>query len=80
MKLFSNMEETINHLETLINNDPRMLTFNKEIVLNSLEIFHDGLEIQSNFWFVIQNYMLHRSDKDPEAKELLMIMKRMGIE
>lgn len=78
--MFETMEESIIQIETLISNEPRMLQFNKDLVLGSLELFHDGLEIQASFWFVIQNYLLQKSDKDIEAKELLSVMKRMGIE
>ena len=74
------MEESIIQVETLISNEPRMLQFNKDLVLGRLELFHDGLEIQSSFWFVIQNYLLQKSEEDQEAKELLKTMKRMGIE
>ncbi|MFB2744830.1 hypothetical protein [Aeromonas veronii] len=80
MKIFETMEESIIQVETLISNEPRMLQFNKDLVLGSLELFHDGLEIQSSFWFVIQNYLLQKSEEDQEAKELLKTMKRMGIE
>lgn len=80
MKMFETMEESIIQVETLISNEPRMLQFNKDLVLGSLELFHDGLEIQSSFWFVIQNYLLQKSEEDQEAKELLKTMKRMGIE
>lgn len=78
--MFETMEESIIQIETLISNEPRMLQFNKDLVLGSLELFHDGLEIQSSFWFVLQNYLLQMSDKDHEAKELLKTMKRMGVE
>ncbi|TNJ11614.1 hypothetical protein, partial [Aeromonas veronii] len=71
MKIFETMEESIIQVETLISNEPRMLQFNKDLVLGSLELFHDGLEIQSSFWFVIQNYLLQKSEEDQEAKELL---------
>lgn len=80
MKIFETMEQSIIQIENLISNEPRMLPFNKDLVLNSLELFHDGLELQSSFWFVIQNYLLQKSDKDPEAKDLLKTMKRMGID
>ncbi|HDX8454884.1 TPA: hypothetical protein RQN21_004499 [Aeromonas hydrophila] len=81
MKLFENMEENIIQLETLITNEPRMIHFNKELVLNSLNLFHDGLEIQSSFWFVVLNYLTQKSYKgDKEATEIVDIMKRMGIQ
>lgn len=81
MKLFETMEESIIQIENLITNEPRMLSFNKELVLNSLELFHDGLEVQASFWFVVLTYLTQKADKgDREARDLISVMKRMGIE
>ncbi|MFQ2044169.1 hypothetical protein ACK34Y_04070 [Aeromonas veronii] len=80
MKMFEHLETTIINMDTLIQNDPHMNSCSKKMLQDSLELMQDGLEIQSSFWFVIQNYLLQKSDKDHEAKELLKTMKRMGIE
>ncbi|MFB2873451.1 hypothetical protein [Aeromonas jandaei] len=80
MKMFETMEQALVNMDTLIHNDPHMNKYSKMMLQSSLELFQEGLEIQSSFWFVIQNYLLQKSDKDPEAKDLLKTMKRMGIE
>ncbi|HDZ8927032.1 TPA: hypothetical protein RUX58_001738 [Aeromonas dhakensis] len=80
MKMFEHLETTINNISVLVERDPKMNRFSKEMLQTSLELLGEATEIQASFWFVIQNYLLQKSDKDPEAKDLLKTMKRMGIE
>lgn len=78
--MFEHLEDTLINMDTMIQNDPHMNSCSKKMLQDSLELVQDGLEIQASFWFVIQNYLLQKSDKDIEAKDLLSVMKRMGIE
>jgi hypothetical protein len=80
MKMFETMEQALVNMDTLILNDPHMNKYSKMMLQGSLELFQEGLEIQSSFWFVMMNYLLQKSEKDPEAKDLLKTMKRMGID
>lgn len=81
MNLFETMENSLNSLDTLISNNANINRYTKECVDQTLSMFQDGLEIQSSFWFVILNYLTQRVQQgDKEAKELVSVMKRMGIE
>ncbi|ALP40439.1 hypothetical protein [Aeromonas schubertii] len=81
MNLFETMENSLNSLDSLISNNANINRYVKEYVNQTLSMFQDGLEIQSSFWFVILNYLTQRAQEgDQEAKELVSVMKRMGIE
>ncbi|MFR9720478.1 hypothetical protein ACL00X_14070 [Aeromonas diversa] len=80
MNLFETMENSLNSLDSLISNNANINRYVKEYVNQTLSMFQDGLEIQSSFWFVILNYLTQRAQEgDKEAKELVSVMKRMGI-
>ncbi|MFL9592817.1 hypothetical protein ACKC5O_12550 [Aeromonas schubertii] len=81
MNLFETMENSLINLDTLISNNANINRYTKEYVNQTLSMLQDGLEIQSSFWFVILNYLTQRAQEgDKEAKELVSVMKRMGIE